>query len=147
MGGAAVSLSFAPRFKENEYRKVRAVVLDSTFASFEPLVEQQFWMLPATWRPLLTRVIGFWSQLEIGVTPARIAPRQVIARVAPRPLLIIHGDADQLIPLAQARQLFAAARAPKELEIVSGAGHCLCRLVAPEPYEKRVTQWLDAALR
>lgn len=147
MGGAAVSLSFAPRFQEAEYRAVRAVVLDSTFAEFEPLVERQFWMLPATWRPVLTRMIGFWSQLEIGVTPTRIAPQQVIARVSPRPLLLIHGDADQLIPLWQARRLFAAARAPKTLTIVPGAGHCLCRLIAPEAYEKRVARWLGAALR
>ncbi len=145
MGGGAVLLSFAPRFTD-DYKVVRAVIVDSAFAEFEPLVERQFSMMPASWRPLAAGIVGFCSQLEIGVTPARIAPKSVVARITPRPLLIIHGDADQLIPLEQARHLFAAARMPKQLQIVSRAGHCRCRLVAPAIYEKRVTNWLRAAL-
>ncbi len=54
-----------------------------------------------------------------------IAPIKWISSVAPRPLLIIHGDKDELIPLHHARQLYRQAGEPKELAVISGAGHRL----------------------
>jgi len=45
-----------------------------------------------------------------------------IAKVT-APVLVMHGDADILIPVAQGRELYAAAREPRQLRIVAGAGH------------------------
>jgi pimeloyl-ACP methyl ester carboxylesterase len=39
------------------------------------------------------------------------------------PLLILHGDADRVIPVAQGRRLFEMANEPKELVILAGEGH------------------------
>src|SRR5215218_7333186 len=39
------------------------------------------------------------------------------------PVLVVHGDRDELIPVAQGRTLFEAAPGPKRLVIVEGAGH------------------------
>jgi fermentation-respiration switch protein FrsA (DUF1100 family) len=39
------------------------------------------------------------------------------------PLLIMHGDADRMIPQSQARQLFAAANEPKQACWATGVGH------------------------
>jgi hypothetical protein len=39
------------------------------------------------------------------------------------PLLIIHGDADRVIPVKQGRALFAMANEPKKLVILSGESH------------------------
>ncbi|WP_054812774.1 alpha/beta hydrolase [Nocardia arizonensis] len=39
------------------------------------------------------------------------------------PLLIMHGDRDELLPLRHARRLYEAAPEPKRLEIFPGAGH------------------------
>jgi fermentation-respiration switch protein FrsA (DUF1100 family) len=39
------------------------------------------------------------------------------------PVLIMHGALDRLIPVEQGRALYAAARDPKQLEIVPAAGH------------------------
>ncbi len=49
MGGAAVSLAFDKRFSWDTAfdSNVRAVVLDSTFAAFEPVVDNQLSLLPA----------------------------------------------------------------------------------------------------
>jgi pimeloyl-ACP methyl ester carboxylesterase len=148
MGGASVNLSFHPRFAPDVGfdKSVRGVVVDSTFARFEPLVEQQLGAVPSSLRPGLLRVLSWCSQYEIGVRPEQIAPEQVVSRIAPRPLLIIHGDADGLIPLPQSRQLFLAAKEPKQRVVVPGAGHCLCRWINPAPYEKRVANWLRRVL-
>jgi hypothetical protein len=45
-----------------------------------------------------------------------------IAKVT-APVLVMHGDADILIPVAQGRELYAAAHEPRQLRIVTGAGH------------------------
>jgi dipeptidyl aminopeptidase/acylaminoacyl peptidase len=37
--------------------------------------------------------------------------------------LILHGEADELVPLTQAEELYAAARAPKHLEVFPGGDH------------------------
>jgi len=39
------------------------------------------------------------------------------------PLLIIHGELDNLIPIEMGRKLFAEAKAPKEFAEIAGAGH------------------------
>jgi uncharacterized protein len=39
------------------------------------------------------------------------------------PVLISHGDPDEVIPASEGRKLFAAANEPKKLLIVPGAGH------------------------
>jgi len=38
-------------------------------------------------------------------------------------VLVAHGEPDHTIPTAQGRALYAAARAPKRLLILKGAGH------------------------
>ena len=40
-----------------------------------------------------------------------------------RPLLVLHGQQDETVPVAQARKLFDAANEPKELRILPSAGH------------------------
>jgi dipeptidyl aminopeptidase/acylaminoacyl peptidase len=52
-------------------------------------------------------------------------PEEKIAGVAPTPLLIVHGDADDVVPVEEARHLYDAASEPKELHIVEGGGHKL----------------------
>ena len=39
------------------------------------------------------------------------------------PVLIAHGECDDLIPIAQAERLFAAANAPREFFRMPGCGH------------------------
>jgi uncharacterized protein len=39
------------------------------------------------------------------------------------PILIVHGDRDEVVPLEQAKQLYAAANEPKRLYIIRGAHH------------------------
>ena len=47
---------------------------------------------------------------------------QAIARVRV-PVLVVHSDADKLIPLEQAQRVYAAANDPKQLVIVHGFAH------------------------
>ncbi|MFL6138622.1 MAG: alpha/beta hydrolase [Frankiaceae bacterium] len=51
------------------------------------------------------------------------SPLEVVGRVAPTPLLIVHGDRDHYFGVEHARALAAAAGEPTELWIVRGMGH------------------------
>jgi dipeptidyl aminopeptidase/acylaminoacyl peptidase len=52
-----------------------------------------------------------------------ITPINWVDRISPRPLLLVHGDADELIPLEHAHKLYQKAKEPKELKIIPGAKH------------------------
>jgi len=51
------------------------------------------------------------------------SPVEVVGRVAPIPLLLVHGDADHYFPVEHPEALFAAASEPKELWLLEGFGH------------------------
>jgi putative redox protein len=53
-----------------------------------------------------------------------VRPLEAARRFAPRPLLVVHGDDDDTVPTADARQ-FAQAHGSAELRFVTGAGHRL----------------------
>jgi dipeptidyl aminopeptidase/acylaminoacyl peptidase len=52
-----------------------------------------------------------------------ISPINWVDKISPRPLLLVHGDEDELIPLEHARRLYQKAKEPKELKIIPGAKH------------------------
>jgi pimeloyl-ACP methyl ester carboxylesterase len=51
------------------------------------------------------------------------SPVEVVARIAPIPLLLVHGDADHYFPVEHPHALYAAANEPKELWLLEGFGH------------------------
>ncbi len=53
-----------------------------------------------------------------------LRPMDAARRLGNRPLLLVHGDADQLVPISDARRL-AAAHGAAELRLVSSASHAL----------------------
>lgn len=59
------------------------------------------------------------------------------------PVLVVHGDADTLIPVSEGLALFDTANEPKELYIVHGAGHNDVHLVGGDAYATRIKEWLD----
>jgi dipeptidyl aminopeptidase/acylaminoacyl peptidase len=63
---------------------------------------------------------------------------RVLGRLAPRPLLMIHGGADNYIKPEMARELFDRAGEPKELWLVEGAKHNQAFHQATEEYQRRV---------
>lgn len=62
------------------------------------------------------------------------------------PVLVIHGDIDMLIPVEEGEALFEAAGEPKELFVVTGAGHNDVSMVAGDAYGRRMRGWLDRVM-
>jgi len=51
--------------------------------------------------------------------------QELVASLSPRPVLILHGEADELVPVENARLLFRAAGEPRELFLIPGGNHHL----------------------
>ena len=56
---------------------------------------------------------------------AEIRPLDVVARIPPRPILLMHGTDDDTVPVQDARTLATAVRGSVELQLIPGAGHRL----------------------
>ena len=54
-----------------------------------------------------------------------IRPINLIGKIPPRPVLVVHGGADEVVPLMDARALADAADGEVELRVLQGAGHRL----------------------
>jgi fermentation-respiration switch protein FrsA (DUF1100 family) len=80
------------------------------------------------------------------VRVAAVRPQAVVGRIAPRPLLVIHGLRDTKVRPDQGRELYAAAGTPKQAWWVPGAGHVGAFDLDPKGWERRVAGFLDAAL-
>jgi len=71
-----------------------------------------------------------------------VPPAEAAARIAPVPLLIVHGDRDLYFPAEHARQLYAAASEPKELWIIPGMGHA--ESATSDDLAIRIATWADS---
>jgi fermentation-respiration switch protein FrsA (DUF1100 family) len=83
----------------------RALILESPFTSAVDVGQQAFPWLPVRW-----------------IMRNRFASLEKIAQYH-RPLLIIHGTQDMVIPFAMGQALFARASSPKRFYAVSGTDH------------------------
>ncbi|MBI4339000.1 MAG: dienelactone hydrolase family protein [Chloroflexi bacterium] len=60
--------------------------------------------------------------------------------VSPRPLLLVHGEADTRLPPQASRTIYLWARQPKELVLYPGAGHSLTQ--CKEKLDALLKRWL-----
>jgi pimeloyl-ACP methyl ester carboxylesterase len=87
--------------------------------------------------------------LLVGADVARARPLEAIARISPRPILLIHSadDDNATTPVESARRLFAAAGEPKQLWVAPRGGHVGAFNAFPDEYRGRVVMFLREALR
>lgn len=135
MGAVAAILAAA------EDPRVRALVLDSPFADLGDLVDSQMarhHLPPALLRKPLFLLAGWRAGFDPdGVRPERAIPRVTI------PILLFHGDSDELVPLEHAHRLEKAARGPVTFVPIPGAGHNGPR---PDEVNDRIGTFFDHLL-
>lgn len=118
--------------------RVRAVVLSGTPA--DPVEQVRFQHRRFSW---LTQAPALWVLFRGGMD-LKLRAVDYVDKLAPRPLLVIHGSEDATVPSVMAEQLFARAQQPKELLLLQGAGH---GHFDPFPeYGLRLTTFFDRAL-
>jgi pimeloyl-ACP methyl ester carboxylesterase len=73
------------------------------------------------------------------------SPSEVVVKIAPTPVLVVHGTKDQFFPPEEAQLLFENAHDPKELWMVDGGGHAEGFFMEPAKpvVEERVDAFVD----
>jgi fermentation-respiration switch protein FrsA (DUF1100 family) len=111
LGGSLAITALAASRRRQE---VQALIVEGAFTSYRALATE--------------KLAGFWLtwlfQVPLGLTiDDRYRPIEMIGELAPLPLLIVHGEDDQVVPPEHGIALYDAAGAPKTLWLVPGAGH------------------------
>ena len=134
MGGAAAALAAA------QLPDLAVLVLESTYSSFEENLPN---ILPG-----IARAPGFiapyvFKRMDSATTEplTEILVAKTVATLD-MPLLVIHGEQDQLVPTEQGRAIFAAANEPKTLYTVPGAGHLNIFTVDPDTFTRQMQDFL-----
>jgi uncharacterized protein len=137
LGGAAAILAGLP---------ADAMVLEAVYADFGRAVENRLALWLGSPGRHLAPVLTWQVKPRLGFDPEVLRPAERVAELR-APLLLIAGDADRHATLDEARLLYARTRAPKELWIIAGAKHVDFHRYAPEPYERRILEFLGLRLR
>jgi fermentation-respiration switch protein FrsA (DUF1100 family) len=115
--GGAVAVDLA------QGRDVAGLVLESTFTSIADVGRAHFGLF--------------------GLLAGRRFESAAKIRNVRCPLLFVHGERDEVVPLALGRRLFEAAPGPKSFEAVAGAGHNDLAHVAGLAWLERIGHFLD----
>ena len=125
--------------------EIGAVVADSAFAHLHGAVEHRFSSLDRL-NLVLHRATMRIAERMTGGRVKDVRPVDAIGAITPRPVLLIHGTEDDVVPLPHARELYEAANEPKELWLLEGTSHAMARMDAPEAYVERVASFFARAL-
>jgi fermentation-respiration switch protein FrsA (DUF1100 family) len=120
--GAAVAGELAAQ------KPAAGLILESCFPSVEALAKFHYLGLPVHWLLGATfRLIDRLPHISL-------------------PLLVIHGDRDDVVPLQLGRQVFDAAKEPKAFYIVRGADHNNVPFVGGPAYFAQLKTFIQSAL-
>jgi uncharacterized protein len=142
--GAAIAILAAA-----EDERIAAVVADSSFARLWWAVAEVARLrgYPPGVAPVMANAACRMTSLRLRYPMTAFDPIQVVGRIAPRPLLLIHGENDELINARHARLLHARAGEPKELWILRGLAHCRGLEDAYDAYRDRIRRFFGRTLR
>jgi fermentation-respiration switch protein FrsA (DUF1100 family) len=119
--GAAVAAEMANRFES------QGLILETPFVSIREMARVVFPFLP----------LGLLLHTRYDV-------REKIQKIK-TPLLVLHGDQDEVVPFTQGKMVFDAAPEPKKFFTIAGARHNDTYLVGGEPYFQQLQTFIDWA--
>jgi alpha-beta hydrolase superfamily lysophospholipase len=136
---------------------VSCFVTDGTFGTYTTMVPyMRKWYSIYNNHYVLQGLIPIWYYGLVGQAGLRRIAQQrhcqfpylekAIAKLAPRPLLMIHGGGDTYIKPEMAQALFERAKAPKDFWLVEGAKHNQALQLVREAYQRRVLEFFNEHL-
>jgi dipeptidyl aminopeptidase/acylaminoacyl peptidase len=123
-----------------QYPEIEALVADSPFAALEDEMDLR---VPF---PIMRSLIRFFAERASGVTVDSVRPVDDIARISPRPVLLIQGMGDGMVPIDSAGRLYDAAGEPRQLWTEKDVPHLNMYAFYRTRYTKRVIGFFDEYL-
>jgi pimeloyl-ACP methyl ester carboxylesterase len=92
---------------------------------------------------IFRKICSVWLNARLGNIPSRrIQPLYAVPTISPRPLLLMHGTYDTVVPPSHSQKLFELAHEPKRLWIAPEASHCCLYDKHPDEFERHVVGFL-----
>lgn len=123
-----------------QYPQIEALIADSPFANLEEEMDLQ---IPF---PIMRLLIHFFAEQQTGVSPASVNPLKDIGSISPRPVFLIQGLSDGMVPLDSGQRLFDAAGEPRQLWEEQDVPHLNMYAFYKERYTKRAIKFFDEYL-
>lgn len=139
MGAATVLSAAGKALPEN----VKCIVSDCPYSSTKEIIIRVARKMgfPAFLYPF----VRLGAKLYGGFDPDADSPLKAVAR-ATKPILFIHGEADDFVPCEMTLRLYSACPSEKELFTVPEASHGLSYIVDREGYRRVLYSFLDRHL-
>ena len=103
-----------------------ALILESGFTSVGAMARRHYPFLPGIGALVRTRYDTLAKLKQVGV-----------------PVMVLHGDRDDIVPLEMGRELFEAAKPPKRFYLIPGAGHNDTYVVGGTAYYDALASFLQ----
>jgi fermentation-respiration switch protein FrsA (DUF1100 family) len=100
----------------------RGLVLQSTFTSLRAVAHHHYRVIPSAVVPDAYPSIRRIGRLQV-------------------PLLVLHGDRDEVVPLSEGRALYGGAPEPKRMHVFAGLGHSDL-VAAGDDYARVIKEWV-----
>ena len=123
-----------------QYPQIEALIADSPFVN---LKEEMDLRVPV---PMMRSLIHFFAEQETGISPDMVNPLEDIGSISPRPVFIIQGMGDGMVPLDSAERLYDAAGEPRQLWVEDDVPHLNMYAYYKERYTKRTIKFFDQYL-
>ncbi len=130
MGGASALLASPPL-------EVTAMVLEMVYPTIKQAISNRLTMRLGGWASVLTPLLSWQLKPRLGIDADALHPIDKVGSIR-IPKLFIVGAEDRHTTLEESQRMFNAAGEPKELWVISGAGHVDLYSVSKNEYEQRV---------
>lgn len=122
------------------YSEIEALVADSPFSTLE---DEMNLRVPF---PAIRTLIRFFAERESGIRLEQVSSLDDISRISPRPVFLIQGMSDGMVPLDSAQRLYNAAGEPRQMWTKPGVPHLSMYTYHEADYTERVIDFFDRYL-
>lgn len=140
--GAAIAIMGTAHNSE-----VEAVVADSSFATHWSAIDYNVRHVLPLISTLCVWLADYILWVRAGYRFKQVEPIRDIGRIAPRPILLIHGGKDSIVDPRDATLLYRAAGEPKELWLLPEADHCGAYFADRRAYTMKMINFFDLYLK
>ncbi len=134
--GGAIAMSAVIRLQHQI--PIAAVVIDSSFASYKAAARSVLSQRWITW---------LFQPLTYIVLSDTYAPNGYIQEISPTPLLVMHGNLDQIIDYKLGMDIFKQAKEPKEFWTIENGQHIDSFWNHGKSYQEKFLKYLDKTLK
>lgn len=133
-------------------KRIDGIIVEASLSSFEQYVadkaDRRLGKLGLR-APVLSGISRIWGNAVVGMTRWRLnlqnyeRPVDVISKIAPRPVLLIHGGRDLWVIPENARRLVEESGQSTDYWHIEDAEHCGGYSAATEEYRERVASFIQ----